>query len=621
MLGEMRRHSKSAIIYFLFAIIIIVFVFTFNTGAGMGGGGCSGTETPAYVEVDGQELTRDKMVMGMRMLPTLMSSSEGFGLLMGMGVDMMSLYSADPDRLGPDQAKAAMDTLVGLALVSREADRLGLEVSDRDLAKGLYPDQFFKKDENNPEAEAVFDWPSYNNWVSYWLLSSQTNYEAYVRSTLLARMAYNYVGGLVSVGDAEAKVAALAKLRKVNAEIAEFYPDSFDSAVVVPEDLSAFIEGKKEEIDAYYDANPAEFHTPEQIKLRVAYGSGLPAMPSPDDANSTPLKDGDYEKLLENANEMLQRLNGELPLFPEEKKPEAAEGEAAEAAPAAEAAEAKPAREEPKDKSSRFAELAKNWSADPATKDRGGLIPDWFAPEQLAGYPFGPEVAEAVAKAAKGEVVGPVRGVTGYWLVLVEDKRAPRDLSLEQARPEIAAKLYRKEKGPQIAGTKAKEFLDAAAKAGDKTLEALLDDYKELKDAGAIRVRKTGLFDAGKRGFSVPTVGSSEELFKELFTTAKVGSVASKVFELSEAGRIVIYRTLEVEAGTAEPSAEDLTKARDDLLRDKRAAAFQAWFAALKKTAVDNGDIEYTADWTDFLAALKTAQDQAAADKAKSAAR
>ena len=625
MLGELRRHSKSAIIYFLFAIIIIVFVFTFNTGGQTGG--CGGTPVPVYAEVGDNKIDQSTIFMGMRLLPGLVSSQDGMALLMGMGVDIMSLYAMAPENLTPAQGKAIMAALQGLYIISDEAERLGFSVSDKELAKALYPAQFYDENEDSDsEGESgkkVFNWKKYNNWVSYVLRASQSQYEGYTRRVLLAKKMFVYFSGLVQVTDADAEAAGLAKKLQVNLEVAELTAADFTEKVEVPGDLTAFIEEHQETLDEYYDAYPAEFHSKRLVRIRIALASALPpGPPSRDPKAPTPVADFDKAKI--KGDELLARLNGDKPLLPElpDAKPDPSREPATEDSDSDDPGR-EPATVEPKDPEVRFRELAKNWSDDPESRDRSGTVIGWQESDVLGGAPYGPDVAAALAEAKEGDVVGPVKGEAGFWLIRVEGVKAARDLSLEDARPEIAANLYRQENASLIARTKAEAFLAAARAAEDQSLEQILAG-DAFKDRG-IAHRKTGLFPATTPRFSIPTVGPLEELFSDAFRLTLTAPVADKVFEDERTQRFFIVRLLERETpSTDEPLADaDLEAAREAMAveRDVAVAFFQAWYDSLLRRARDDGDIEYTEDYDNYLQFLQANLDSREAAAAKQAAR
>ncbi len=612
MLGELRRHSKSAIIYFLFAIIIIVFVFTFNTGGQTGG--CGGSAVPIYAEVGDHKIDQSTIHMGMRLLPRLVSDQSGMALLRGMGVDIKSLY---PEKLTPAQGKAVMSALQGLYIISDEAERLGFSVSDKELAKAMYPSQFYEEPEDSDgEGEAgkkVFNWKDYNAWVSYSLRASQSQYEGYIRRVILAKKMFVYFSGLVQVTDADAEVAGLAKKLQVNLEIAELNAADFTEKVEVPGDLTAFIEEHQEAVDEYYDAHPAEFHSKRMLQIRIALASALPPGPPPRDPKA-PKPVADFDKAKIKGDELLARLNGDKPLLPELPKEEPD--------PSREPATEDPAKPvEPTDPEVRFRELAKNWSDDPESRDRSGTVTGWQKIDVMGQAPFGPDVAAALAETKEGDVVGPVKGEAGFWLIRVEGVKAARDLNIDEARPEIAANLYRQENASQIARTKAEALLAAARTAADQSLEQILTD-DAFKDQ-EIAHRKTGLFPATTPRFSIPTVGPLEDLFTEAFRLTLTAPVAEKVFEEEKTQRFFIVRLLDRETPpTDEPLDDaDLEAARESMAVERDVAFFQAWYDSLLRQARDDGDIEYTEDYDNYLQFLQANLDSQEAQAAKQAAR
>lgn len=592
MLGELRRHSKSAIIYFLFAIIIIVFVFTFNTGGQTGG--CGSADVPVYAEVNGHTLDQSHVFMGMRLLPGLVGSQNGMALLMGMGVDIMSLYAMDPENLTPAQGRAIMDALQGIYIISDEAERLGFSISEKELAKALYPAQFFDDKEGSEDGDKPgkeFNWKDYNAWVSYWLRASQTRYEEYTRRVLLAQKMMVYFSGLVQVTDADAEATGLAKKHQVNLEVVEFAAAAFTDAVEVPEDLTGYLDENKDKIDEYYDAHPAEFHSKRQLQVRVA----LAATP-------------------EKGDELLARLNGDKALLPDPPPPPPpAEGEEAAPAPA------KPA--EPTEPEARFRDLAKHWSEDGETRDRSGTVIGWQEIDTFARTPYGPEVLKALADAKEGTVVGPVKGDTGYWLIRIEGDKAARSLSLEDARPEIAQNLYRQENARAVAETKAEALLAAAKAAGDQSLEQLLEG--EAYAEQGLTARKTGLFPASTPRFSIPTVGPVEALFSAAFQLTDASPLAGEVYEEERSERFFVVRLVERQTpDSEEPLADaDIEAARETLAIERDVAFFQAWYNSLLQKAKDEGDIEYTEDYDTYLQFLQANVEAREAQAAEQAAR
>jgi peptidyl-prolyl cis-trans isomerase C len=79
----------------------------------------------------------------------------------------------------------------------------------------------------------------------------------------------------------------------------------------------------------------------------------------------------------------------------------------------------------------KFDELAKKYSEDPGSKDRGGLIED-FDPKQMV-----PEFAKAVETQPLGKVGAPIKTQYGYHLIKVEKRMPAKQLSFDEAKNEV----------------------------------------------------------------------------------------------------------------------------------------------------------------------------------------
>lgn len=80
-----------------------------------------------------------------------------------------------------------------------------------------------------------------------------------------------------------------------------------------------------------------------------------------------------------------------------------------------------------------FGALAKEFSVDPGSKDKGGDL-GWFEKRRMD-----PAFGEAAFAAEKGAVVGPVQSRFGFHIIEVQDKR--ETVPLEDVKEEIAAGL------------------------------------------------------------------------------------------------------------------------------------------------------------------------------------
>ncbi len=80
-----------------------------------------------------------------------------------------------------------------------------------------------------------------------------------------------------------------------------------------------------------------------------------------------------------------------------------------------------------------FDSLAKEYSKDPGSKDKGGDL-GWFDPRGMV-----PEFGAAVAKLEKGKfTLEPVKTQFGYHVILLEDSRTKQAPTFEQVKPQLA---------------------------------------------------------------------------------------------------------------------------------------------------------------------------------------
>lgn len=148
-----------------------------------------------------------------------------------------------------------------------------------------------------------------------------------------------------------------------------------------------------QEIKQYYDANTSEFQVPERVKASHI----LIAVPA--DASESVKK----EKKVK-AEEVLAKIK----------------------------------------KGEDFSELAKQYSDDAATKNRGGVI-GFFSKGSKE-----PAFEEAAAKLKKDEVSSPVLTSKGYDIIKVLETKAAETKSLEESRSRISSKLEQKKRNEAI---------------------------------------------------------------------------------------------------------------------------------------------------------------------------
>ena len=83
-----------------------------------------------------------------------------------------------------------------------------------------------------------------------------------------------------------------------------------------------------------------------------------------------------------------------------------------------------------------FGSLAKQYSKDPGSKDKGGEL-GWFDPRGMV-----PEFGAAVAKLQKDKfTLEPVKTQFGYHVIMLEDTRTKQVPPLDQVKPQLAKRV------------------------------------------------------------------------------------------------------------------------------------------------------------------------------------
>jgi len=192
-------------------------------------------------------------------------------------------------------------------------------------------------------------------------------------------------------------------------------------ALLTPEKFSAAIQVDDAAVDAYYKAHLSQYMTPESVKLHYAE-LRLDQLAAQITVSDDDLKAA-YEKNKDRYNEPEKR-HGRHILIPVGKDDAAAKKLADDVY-----AQAKAGKD--------FAALAKQYSQDPGSADKGGDL-GWADRQQFVG-PF----ADALFGMNVGEIRGPVKTQFGYHIIRLDEIQAGKTKPLETVRPELEAELKR----------------------------------------------------------------------------------------------------------------------------------------------------------------------------------
>jgi len=197
-------------------------------------------------------------------------------------------------------------------------------------------------------------------------------------------------------------------------------------ALLSPDKYSADAQVDDAAVDAYYKGHQAQYMTPESVNLQYAELrlDQLAAQVKPTDADLQAA----YDKNKDRYNEPEKRHARHI-LIPIGKDDEAARKQAAEVLAQATSS--------PDPGGKHFAALAKQYSQDPGSADKGGDL-DWADRTQFVG-PF----SDALFAMNVGELRGPVKTQYGYHIIRLDEVQPGKTKPFDSVRTEIEAELKR----------------------------------------------------------------------------------------------------------------------------------------------------------------------------------
>ena len=441
------------------------------------------------------------------------------------------------------------------AVLVREADRLGLQVSNDDLVREL---------KTGPLSQYLFPGgqfigqEAYENFISQHFGGaaggmSVVKFEAEVKQDMELQRLEALVTGGVNVSEAAARAAYLKAGEKVK----------FDYAVLSANDLKRTINASDAELEQYFKSNAARYATavPESRKLTFFQidSANLPG--------GAP-KVGDAEiQAYYNAHQADYKL-------PEQVKTRhilisVAKGADAKADAAAKA-KAEDLLKQIKGGAS-FADLAKKNSEDPGSKESGGELP------MIATSSLDPAYGRAAMALNPGQTSDVVRSQFGYHIIQTEQKQAATTKSLADVKDEISGKLSAQKfvaaqnaYATQLAGESAKNGIAATAKAHN--LQVVSTDY------------------VGRSG-SIPSLPDSTALLSAAFGVAK--GAAPQATSIGEG--FAVYQVDDVKAAHAPAFADWKGHVLDDYRDEKAPQLLSTQLAKLDARAKQLGDLRKAA--------------------------
>ena len=408
-----------------------------------------------------------------------------------------------PEFYMPIMRQQALKQLIQQAEIQYESERMGLKVSDQEFRDEL---------QYGPYRQAFFPGGKWIGADKYKEMLTQggttvENFERDVRLDLMQRKLVNVIGANAAVPDSEVEQAYKDENTKVK----------FQYAVLKLDDITKTIKPTDTELKAFYDANLARYTNsiPEkrQIKYFLISEKSIADKITVNPAEIQRAYSANQESYRVPARVKVRHILIETPKpGPDGKVDQKAVDEArAKAMDVLKQAKA----------TSDWTELAKKYSADPGSKDKGGEL-GWLGKGQTV-----PEFEKVAFAQNKGQISDPVQTSFGFHIIQTEDKE---DAHLKPLA-EVKASLEEALKQDKIKTEMAKASTDAEATAQKQGLEKAASKY----GAQVIESNLIGRNDA------LPGIGPQPPLMDAVFAaTEKSGPQATQtpqstvVFEVTK---------------------------------------------------------------------------------------
>jgi peptidyl-prolyl cis-trans isomerase D len=462
--------------------------------------------------------------------------------------------SAIPQALQALYAKQVLDQLVFEKELELEAKRLGINVSDQERAdriRQLMPDAF--------TGNTFIGRAAYEQQVADRFGMGMQEFEDTVSQSLVAEKFQQLVTDGITVSPAEIE----QEFRRRNEKVKLSY------VVIKPEDLQAKINPTDADLSSYFETNKSRYVVPERRRIRYALLDTtllrLRAKVSDDEIRNYYNQNIARYKTQDRAH-VSQILFKTVGLT---------DSEIQEAQKKAEDVQKKAKA------GGDFSALAKQYSQDDATKDKGGDL-GWIIRGQTV-----PEFETAAFGLPKGSVSDVIKTPYGLLVIKVLDREDARTQSLDEVRASIESTLQQ-QKADQEADDQSQQIEEEIRRTGRPSLDDLAKKFNLV-------VGNPQPIEAGQ---TLSEVGSSPEIADDL-VRLRPGDVSEPI--RTDRGFVILslIETLPAHPGTlaevhdrvladyrrdkatelAKSDAEELarrSKASNDLVAPAKALGFEA---------------------------------------------
>ncbi len=415
-------------------------------------------------------------------------------------------------------ASQVLDTLVKNVLIVAEATKAGLRITPDELKKFILESKTFQENGH-------FSFDRYKKFVNYYYQTSVARFERRQRDSLLSKKFYDFVSMLVKVPESDVRESFNMSNDTATLEYVKIPGYKLTGLIKIDDkEIDDYIKSYEKELKDEYDKHKDRYIEKEAVHARHIL------IKLPKDATDQERKE--KEDLIKS-------------LFERAKKGED------------------------------FAELAKKYSEDPGSKNRGGDL-GFFTRGRMV-KPF----EDLAFRLKPGEIGGPVKTTFGYHIIKVEEHRKERQKTFDEVKRQIARKKIEQQKRKNLA----KKIIDAIISHSIKK-DGLKTGLEWAKKSGIIpeglnlKVEKSDQISR-ERQF-IPGLGTSKELTDAIFSLKPkdVPEVLNKPFKIF--GSYVAIRVVsrQLPDDNIYNTVKDATRSR---LEEKRANSILSDYVEMLK--------------------------------------
>ena len=439
-----------------------------------------------------------------------------------------------PPTLMPFLMQRAADGMITQGALAYEADRMGLGVSDKELADYLHQGQFGQL--FFPGGNFIGQ-QQYEDFVQNQFGLSVAQFEKELKDQLAQQKLLSAISAAATVSDKDVQEQVSKQGTKVK----------FDYAVLTLDDVKQQVKVTDVELKAFYDQNKQQYANsiPEKRKARYIL------IDTSKVAGSIPVTAADLQAYYNQHQDefripetvTVRHILIKTPTPGPDGKVDPKGVEAAKA-------KAEDVQKQLK-AGANFGDLAKKYSEDPGSAQEGGLLPPLTRGRTV------PEFEQAAFNTPKGQTTEIIRTSYGFHIIQVEDKQSARVKPLDEVKAQIEPAI-RQQKAAAAAQSLANSVQSLARSGGmdkaaaDKGLSLITTDLLAQTDA-------------------LPGIGSAQELSNSLFSAKKNDPPAMAQTPQGYA----VYQVTEIQPPQT-PTFEQIKQQVEDQFKAQRAQALLA---------------------------------------------